>query len=90
MLEKIKARLNIPASVTVYDQEITDLIEHAKYDMLEGGVPRSMIDAEPAPVINTIAMFVKIQMADDSKESSRFEKLYEQSVFRLSLMTEEG
>lgn len=90
MLEKIKARLNIPASVTVYDQEITDLIEHAKFDMLEGGVPQSMINSETAPVINTIGMFAKIYMTEDSKESSKFKQLYNDSVFRLSLMTEEG
>lgn len=89
MLEKLKIRLGIPASVTVYDSELSDYIEHAKFDMREGGVSDEMIETAAAPVVNTIAFFTRMIMATDNNEHERYRKMYEGSVFRLSLMTPE-
>lgn len=84
LIEKIKERLGIAAAVTVYDDELSDLIEHAKSDLLLSGVSAEMISAEPPEVVNTIAFFVKYAFADDSKEAERFGEMYQKSVFRLS------
>lgn len=90
MLEKIKARLGLVESLTVYDAEIEALIEHAKFDMLESGVPSELIDAEGAAVLNTITFFVKREFEDDITKAQRYDKLYNDSVFRLNLFNMEG
>lgn len=84
LIEKIKERLGIAAAVTVYDDELSDLIEYAKSDLLLSGVSAEMISAEPPEIVNTISFFVKYAFADDSKESERFGEMYQKSVFRLS------
>lgn len=90
LIDKIKQRLGIAAAVTVYDNELNDLIEHAKSDLMLSGVSDDMISAEPPEIINTIAFFVKYIFSDDSKESSRFGDMYQKSVFRLSTKSWEG
>ena len=90
LVDKIKQRLGIAAAVTVYDNELNDLIEHAKSDLLLSGVSAEMISAEPPEIINTIAFFVKYIFSDDSKESSRFGEMYQKAVFRLSTKSWDG
>ena len=88
MLEKIKTRRGIPASVTVYDDEIRDHIEHAKFDMQLAGVSKDFIEQGSAPVLDTIAYFIGREMAEDDAESARFDRLYQNSIFRLRLYSE--
>ena len=85
MLEKIKQRLGIAPGITLYDDEIGSLIEHAKFDMRESGIPQSMIDEESAPILNTVTFFVKREMEEDVRKAERYDKLYLGSVFRLAL-----
>ena len=85
MLEKIKTRRGIPASVTVYDDEIRDHIEHAKFDMQLAGVSKDFIEQGSAPVLDTIAYFIGREMAESETEGERFDVLYQRSIFRLKL-----
>lgn len=89
MLEQIKTRLGITSTVTIYDDELNDLIEHAKFDMIEGGISSDMIEEGAAPVINTIVLFIKREFSDDITRQQRYDRLYTDSVFRLSLYNEE-
>ena len=90
LVDKIKQRLGIAAAVTVYDNELNDLIEHAKSDLRLSGVSEDMISAEPPEIINTIVFFVKYVFSDDYKESVRFGEMYQKSVFRLSTKSWDG
>ena len=90
LIEKIKHRLGIAADVTVYDDELEDLIEHAKSDLRLSGVSEDIISAEPPEVVNTIAFFVRYAFSDDSQEAARFGEMYQKSVFRLSTKSWEG
>lgn len=87
MLEKIKKRLGISPSVTVYDDELSDLIEDAKLDMLMSGIPIFMVQTEPPTIINTIVLFIKKNGFDetDVKKIEQYSKMYDNKVLRLSL-----
>lgn len=85
MLNEIKARRGIPASVTVYDDEIKSYIEHAKFDMQLAGISDAFISDGTAPVLDTISYFIGREMAEDDAESARFDRLYQNSIFRLRL-----
>lgn len=85
MLEKIKKRCGIAASITVYDDEIEDYIEECKEDMIASGVDKSLIDAEKKAVITATAFYVKANLGDDRSDTDKYMELYRNKVFRLTL-----
>lgn len=85
ILQKIKKRLGLSENISVYDEELIDLIDGALFDMQESGVPAEMLDAPCAQVINCVVFFVKRERAEDNKTASWYDKMYEKTVFRLSL-----
>ena len=86
-LEKLKNRMGID-NVSIYDAELTDLMEAAKADILAAGVPSSLVEDEDERVDIAITAFVKANFADDRTNTTRYLSMYREMVFRLTL--EEG
>lgn len=89
ILKKIKKRDGIPESVTIYDDEFSDLINGALFDMDEAGVPAELLEDPPAQVINVIVYYVKMARAEDNKMADWYEKMYQKFLSRLSLLKED-
>lgn len=89
ILKKIKKRAGIPESVTIYDDEFSDLINGCLFDMDEAGVPAELLADPPAQVINVIAYYVQRERAEDNKTADWYEKMYQRFLFRLSLLKED-
>lgn len=88
MIDDIKSRCGIAEGVSVYDDEIQSLIDYAKFDLAESGVPSEMIEAGEAPILNVITFFVKREMSEDLATRERYDHLYDKAVFRLNLYEE--
>lgn len=85
ILKKIKKRIGLTDNVKIYDEELTDLIEAAEFDMMEAGVPVEMLEDPNPQVINCIALFVRTERAEDNKTADWYESQYQKTLFRLSL-----
>lgn len=61
MLESVKARCGIPASVTVYDSEYQSLIDDCIEEMRTAGVPASLLSSDNVNqrVLTCIVLYVK-------------------------------
>jgi hypothetical protein len=80
MLEKIK--LAIPIKSSVYDQEILDLIEACKIDLMLGGV--NPIEEDNPIIIQAIKFYCKANFGKDPN-SERFKDAYEKLKIVLGL-----
>lgn len=85
MLELIKTRCGIAESIDLYDKDILSYMEDAKTDMVDSGVPESVIESEHTAVITAVTLYVKSNLAEDTTEAERYMKLYQSKVFRLTL-----
>lgn len=85
MLNKIKSRMGIHESITVYDTEIQDYIADAIQDMKESGVPGTLADSENEQVLTALTYYVKANTGNDRSDTNRYMSLYQKKVFRLSL-----
>lgn len=84
MLEKVKNRLGIGDAVTIYDDELEDLIEAAQKDMIASGVPKSLVDdGEDERMVLAVTSFVKSTYGDDRSNTTRYTQMYQNMVFRL-------
>lgn len=85
MLEEIKSRLGISASVTVYDAELTSLIAAAIKDIRAAGVPESLLveDEEDERVLLAVTAFIRATYGDDRTSVTRYNQMYQSMVFRL-------
>lgn len=85
MLGLIKTRCGIAEQITVYDDDISAYIEDAKEDMIDSGVPASIVEAEGAAVATAVTFYVRANMTDDRADAERYMELYRGRVFRLTL-----
>lgn len=87
MLESVKARCGIPASVTAYDDEYTGLIEDAKEEMRTAGVPAVLLsDTSNNPrVLTCITLYIKAYRGDDRTDTEKYIEMFHKKVFKLSL-----
>lgn len=87
ILEQVKSRCGIPASVTAYDAEYTGLIEDAKEEMRTAGVPASLLasDIVNARVLTCITLYIKAMRGDDRSDTEKYMDMYHKKVFKLSL-----
>lgn len=85
MLGLIKTRCGIAEQITVYDDDINAYIEDAKEDMIDSGVPASIMEAEGAAVATAVTLYVRANMTDDRTDAERYMDLYRGRVFRLTL-----
>ena len=82
MLEKVKTALRV--SGTAFDDEVADLIDAAKYDLMGAGV--KVDDADPLHV-QAITCFVKSRFGyEDPQQADRFWAAYEQHKIHLAIV----
>lgn len=84
ILVDVKKRCGIADAVTVYDTEISSLIEAAIADMKLSGVGEDS-SASPAG-INVISCYVKAYIGSDRENTEKYISLYRDGVFRLTMM----
>lgn len=87
MLEQVKQRCGIPASVTAYDDEYTGLIEDAKEEMRTAGVPVALLSDTNVNqrVLTCIVLYVKSMRGDDRSDTEKYLEMFHRKVFKLSL-----
>lgn len=87
MLESVKARCGIPASVTVYDSEYQSLIDDCMEEMKTAGVPASLLSSDNVNqrVLTCIVLYVKSMRGDDRSDTEKYMDMYRKKVFKLSL-----
>ena len=87
MLESVKARCGIPASVTVYDSEYQSLIDDCMEEMRTAGVPASLLSSDNVNqrVLTCIVLYVKSMRGDDRSDTEKYMDMYRTKVFKLSL-----
>lgn len=82
MLEKVKTALRV--SGTAFDDEVADLIDAAKYDLMGAGV--KVDDTDPLHV-QAITCFVKSRFGyEDPQQADRFWAAYEQHKIHLAIV----
>lgn len=87
ILKKVKQNASIPENVSVYDEQITDLIPGAIIEMRTGGVPKSIVDECSPSVIITASHYICYELdgyIDSIKNADWHLRQFERSVFRLS------
>lgn len=83
MLEDVKRGLRI--TNTAYDQEVLDLIEAAKADLLIPDIdPLKIVDTEPL-IKRAIILYCKANFGLDNKDSEKYQAAYDNLTERLSL-----
>lgn len=87
MLEQVKQRCGIPASVTAYDDEYTGLIEDAKEEMRTAGVPANLLSSDNVNqrVLTCIVLYIKAYRGDDRSDTEKYLEMFHRKVFKLSL-----
>lgn len=88
MLEQVKSRCGIPASIKTYDSEYQDLIEDCIEEMRTAGVPDGLLsfDASVNPrVLTCIVLYIKAYRGDDRSDTEKYMEMYRKKVFKLSL-----
>ncbi len=88
MLQLIKTRCGIAERITVYDADILSYMEDAKTDMMDSGVPESIVESEIPAVVTAVTLYVKANMEEDMADVERYMELYRSKVFRLALKEE--
>ena len=97
IIESVKLRCGIPASITVYDEEFRQLITSCIDDMLTAGVPSSVIpatytDEESDTIqrsITAITLYVQAYRDSDRSDTSQYIRLYRNILHKLMLEPEE-
>lgn len=95
MLEDIKIRCGIPASITVYDTEFKDLIADAIEDMKTAGIPEDLLQDKGEDtnkrVLTAVALYCKALRGDDRSDTATYLDMYHKKVWKLMLEpTDEG
>lgn len=85
-LGKVKTRLGIPAAVTTYDDELTDLIAEADKQIIASGVPARL--AEDERFVTAQVFYCRARYGSDRSDTNRNMTIFNDIVFRLAL--EEG
>ena len=93
LLNLVKARCGIPASVTVYDDsELQPLIMDALEDMKTAGVPAWILEdkgeATNPRVLTAISHYVNANRGSDRTDTARYMRLYRNKLHKLMLEPE--
>lgn len=84
MLEKVKESLRIKTDKL--NNEINDLIEAAKMDLLISGVV-NIVESDPL-IIRAIILYCKANFGLDNDEADKYQSRYESLKIHLSLCTD--
>ncbi|MDM5439851.1 head-tail connector protein [Bacillus hominis] len=84
MLDVVKKALRV--SHNALDDEITDLIEAARYDLMLSGVSSKKANDDIDPLIKrAITTYCKAEFISDARESERFKTSYNMLKNHLTL-----
>lgn len=80
LLEEIKTALRVTS--TVYDAEVTALIEAAKADMRRVGIDETLLDESSIDPLckAAVMLYCKARFGYDNDEAERFGKSYQQML----------
>lgn len=85
LLDACRAALRIPAFVTDYDEEISDVIEAARAELVAGGVADAKAhDDSDGRVRLAIKVYVKANFGMDNPDAERFMKAFETMLTSMS------
>ena len=89
MVEQIKQRCGVPASITVYDDEFSQLISDALEEMETAGVPKRLLvdlgqDTNPR-VLTATACYVKAHRGSDRTDTDKYLRMYRDKLHKLML-----
>ncbi|WP_085521414.1 head-tail connector protein [Tuberibacillus sp. Marseille-P3662] len=86
MLNDIKQALRISSSMTAFDDEVQDLIEAARIDLIQSGVSSEKAnDDTDALIKRAITVYCKANFGYDNPDAERFEQSYKMLKQHLSL-----
>lgn len=89
MLNDIKVLLRISPSNTVYDVEISDLIESARSDLIISGISSIKANDDTDSLIKrAISVYVKCNFGWNNPEAERLQKAYDLLKLHLTLSQE--
>jgi uncharacterized phage protein (predicted DNA packaging) len=85
LLDACRAALRIPDFVTDYDEEISDVIEAARAELVAGGVADAKAhDDSDGRVRLAIKVYVKANFGMDNPDSERFMKSFDAMLTSMS------
>lgn len=87
MLADMKQALRI--SNTAYDDEVSDLIDEARHDLIMSGLSKEIVekDVDPDPLIKrAIRTYVKANFGWDNPDAEKLQNAYEMLKSHLSLV----
>lgn len=85
LLDACRADLRIPAFVNDYDEEISDVIEAARAELVAGGVSDVKAhDDEDGRVRLAIKVYVKANFGMDNPDAERFMKSFDAMLTSMS------
>ncbi len=87
MLTKIKKRCGIAESITVFDDEIKDLMSSAKADLMSAGVLKEVLQSENKEYLNALTCYVKAYRGNDRTDTEKYLKMYRDLRFYLEFLT---
>ena len=90
MFYLIKKRLGIAENVTVYDDDIKSYLADCEQDMLDSGVPQKTVDYQDDRVVTAATQSLKANLGNDRADTEKYQALYRQKVFRLTLDPEDS
>lgn len=93
MVEQIKQRCGVPPSITVYDEEFSQLISDALEEMETAGVPKRLLadlgqDTNPR-VLTAAACYVKAHRGSDRTDTDKYMRMYRDKLHKLMLEPDE-
>jgi uncharacterized phage protein (predicted DNA packaging) len=84
MLEDVKKSLRV--SNTAFDDEITDLMEEAKADLVQSGLSSVIVQKDNDPLIKrAIKTYCKAHFGIDNPQADRFQQSYDLLKQHLSM-----
>lgn len=85
LLDACRAALRIPAFVNDYDEEISDVIEAARAELVAGGVSEAKAyDDSDGRVRLAIKVYVKANFGMDNPDAERFMRSFETMLTSMS------
>ena len=85
LLDACRAALRIPAFVNDYDEEITDVIEAVRAELVAGGVSEAKAnDDSDGRVRLAIKVYVKANFGMDNPDAERFMKSFDAMLTSMS------
>lgn len=84
LLEKVKLSARI--SGNAFDDDVQDMIESAREELVQSGVSRKMADSDEDPlIIRAVKIYVKANFGIDSPNAYRFQQSFESLKRHLSM-----